>query len=293
MRFDRRKDVNPKYLLLTFTIICVICIILSYFASDSVITIKYYTNRIIAPIQKSINDIGVWTESKIENFRKIEALNKENEELKKEIAELKSTVTRYQNDLQLFTSLKSLYELDEVYPELHKTAAHVFAKDSTSWFSVFYIDKGTEDGLYEGANVMCDDGLAGIIIECDKNYSKVRAVIDDNSNISGKVMPANALCTVEGNIKAYQDGYLILKNIDKNAKISKGDKVVTSHISERFHAGITIGYVTDISYDSNNLTITAKITPAVNFTNVSEVLVITDEVKKIDKDKSKNENKDK
>lgn len=282
MKFDRRKDVNPKYLLLTFTIICVICLLLSYFAADSVTTLKYYTSKIIIPVQKGINDIGVWTDSKLENLREIEELNKENEQLKKEIAELKTSVTKYQNDLQLFASLQSLYKLDEMYPELNKTAAHVFAKDSTSWFSIFYIDKGLDDGLFEGANVMCDDGLAGIIIECTKSYSKVRAIIDDNSNISGKVMPANALCTVEGNLKTYQDGCLVLKNIDKNSKISKGDKVVTSHISDWFHPGITIGYVSDISYDSNNLTITAKITPAVNFSNISEVLVVTDPLKSIE-----------
>lgn len=282
MRYDRKKDISPKYLLLTFTIICVAFLLISFFAGDKIAFVKKYTNMVISPIQQGINKIGVWTDSKMENLKEIEELNKENEELKKEIDSYKEQITLYQEKVSELEELRALYELDESYPEYNKTVAHVFAKDSTSWFSIFYIDKGLDDGLFTGANVMCHDGLAGIITECYDDYSKVRAIIDDNSNISAKIMPSNALCTIEGNLNTYQNGVLVVKNIDKDAKITIGDKVVTSHISERFHQGITVGYISEITYDSNNLTITAAITPAVDFNNISEVLVITDKKKDID-----------
>lgn len=282
MRYDRKKDISPKYLLLALTIICVAFMIISFFAGDKIVFIKKYTNKVISPIQQGINKIGVWTDSKLENLKEIEALNKENEELQAQIDEYKEQITIYQNKMAELDELRALYELDESYPDYNKTAAHVFAKDSTSWFSIFYIDKGTNDGMFVGANVMCHDGLAGIITECYDDYSKVRAVIDDNSNISAKIMPSNALCTVEGNLNTYQEGVLVVKNIDKDAKITVGDKVVTSHISERFHQGITVGYISEITYDTNNLTITATITPAVDFNNISDVLVITDKKQNID-----------
>ncbi len=276
MRYDRKKDISPKYLLLALTIICVALMIISFFAQDKIAFIKKYTNMVVSPIQQGINKIGVWTDSKLENLKEIEELNKKNKELQTQIDDYKEQITVYQNKMAELEELRALYELDETYPDYNKTAAHVFAKDSTSWFSIFYIDKGTEDGMFVGANVMCHDGLAGIITECYEDYSKVRAVIDDNSNISAKIMPSNALCTVEGNLNTYQEGVLVVKNIDKDAKITVGDKVVTSHISERFHQGITVGYIAEITYDTNNLTITATITPAVDFDDISDVLVITD-----------------
>lgn len=282
MRYDRKKDLSPKYLLLALTIICVAFMIISFFAGDKIAIVKKYTNMIISPIQQGINKIGVWTDSKLENLKKIEALNEENKMLQEEIDEYKEQIDIYQNKLAELEELRALYELDESYPELNKTAAHVFAKDSTSWFSIFYIDKGIDDGMFVGANVMCHDGLAGIIVECYGDYSKVRAVIDDNSNISAKIMPSNALCTVEGNLNTYQNGVLVVKNIDKDAKITVGDKVVTSHISERFHKGLTIGYISEITYDTNNLTITATITPAVDFNNITDVLVITDQIQEVE-----------
>ncbi len=274
MRYDRRKDVNPKYLLLTFTIICVIFLVVSYYAGEQMMAVKNITGKIISPIQEGINKIGVWTDSKMENLKEIEELNKENEALKEEIAMYKEQVTTYQNQMTELEDLRELFALDESFPDYQKTGARVFAKDPSSFFSVFYIDKGLEDGLYEGANVMCGEGLAGLIVECHDDYSKVRSVIDDNTSISAKVMPANALCTVEGNTSLFAEGYIEVKNIDKDAKVSIGDKIVTSPISDRYHQGIIIGYVSEVIYDTNNLTITARITPAADFNNMSEVLVI-------------------
>lgn len=276
MKFDKRKDVNPKYLLLTLTIISVFLLVISYFAADKVAFLKNFTINVVTPIQECINDIGLWTDSKVKNLAEIEELTEKNEALEQELAQLKAEVTVYQNQLSELSELRELYDLDETYPEFNKTGAHVFAKDTSSWFSVFYIDKGTNDGLFVGANVMCDDGLAGLIVECNDDYSKVRAIIDDNSNISAKIMPSNALCTVEGSNSQFENGYLVVSNIDKDASVNIGDKVVTSNISDRFHSGIVIGYIIELENDPNNLTMTAYITPAVDFSNITDVLVITD-----------------
>lgn len=277
MKFDKRKDINPKYLLLAGTIICIGLILASYFAADRVAAIKNITVKIITPIQNGINQIGLWTDSKLENMREIEKLNEENEALRAEIDSYKEDITQYQNQTAELEALQELYALDELYPDYNKTAAHVFAKDASSWFAIFYIDKGTNDGIFEGANVMCGSGLAGIVTECYEDYSKVRAVIDDNSRISARVMPSSAFCTVEGSLSQYENSYIIVKNIDKDASVAVGDKVVTSTISDRFHPGLMIGYVAEITEDTNNLTKTAYITPAVDFNDISDVLIITDE----------------
>lgn len=281
MRYDRRKDVSPKYLLLAMTIICIGLLLVSYFAGDQMAGVKRYTMKFVSPIQKGINQFGMWTDSKMKNLEKINDLQAENERLEKELEEAKLQINSYQNQVQELISLQALYELDELYPDYDKTAAHVFAKDASSWFSVFYIDKGTNDGIFEGANVLCGEGLAGIVTDCYGDYSKVRAIIDDTSYVSGRILPSNALCTVEGNLSQFEDGYLLVKNIDIDASVTIGDHVITSTISDRYHPGLDVGVITDIRNDSNNLTMTAYITPTVDFTNVTEVLVILNPKKHI------------
>ena len=60
-----------------------------------------------------------------------------------------------------------------------------------------------------------------------------------------------------------------------------GEQIVTSHISDKYLAGILIGYVSTIERDSNNLTYSGTVTPAVDFQHLQEVLVILDKKAKL------------
>ena len=65
------------------------------------------------------------------------------------------------------------------------------------------------------------------------------------------------------------------KLANNDNKIEVGEQVVTSHVSDRFLQGLFVGYVSEVKVDSNNLTRSGYITPAVDFKNLQEVLVIT------------------
>ena len=147
--------------------------------------------------------------------------------------------------------------------------------------SIIYIDKGLNDNVYENCNVLCDNGLLGIVTESYADYAKVRAIIDDHSYITGEIGVNGTICTVEGSLSTMESGYILGVEIDKNANISQGDRVITSNVSDRYLYGITIGYVIDITNDSNNLTKTAKIAPSVDFSEVKDVFVILDRKQEI------------
>lgn len=276
MKFDRKKDINPKYLLLALSIICLTLLVLSVFWGESVRPIKEYAGRIIIPMQEGVNHIGEWVNERFEVFDDVKELKAENEALQEELNNYKNEVERYQAELSELQELRDLYELDALYPEYNMTVARVFSTNSSSWFNEFYIDKGLNDGIYEECNVLCDDGLLGIVVESYDNYAKVRAIIDDRTNIAAEITSTRSLCNVEGSIKTMEDGYLLVSDIDKDAEITEGDKVITSNVSDRYFYGLTIGYISEISMDSNNLTQTAKLVPAVDFTDVKDVLVIID-----------------
>ena len=57
--------------------------------------------------------------------------------------------------------------------------------------------------------------------------------------------------------------------------MAEGDKIVTSSISDKYLPGILIGYISSLDVDSNNLTKSGLITPAVDFEHLEEVLVVT------------------
>ena len=121
---------------------------------------------------------------------------------------------------------------------------------------------------------MAGNGLVGIVTEVGPNYAKVRSIIDDNSTVSAMFLSDSSLCSVLGDEKYMDEGYIRVEHIDKDADISEGDEIITSNISDKFLPGITIGYVSNLKLDSNNLTMSADVTPAVDFDHIQTVLVV-------------------
>ena len=276
MKFENKRDISPKYLLIPLSIICVALVILSAFFPDTLHSVREITGVLVTPLQQGVTDIGDWVEDKLEVFGDIKKLKDENQSLLDQNTELQNELGRREAELAELQTLRDMYDLDELYPDYEKTVARVFSVNSSGWFNDFYIDKGLNDGIYEGCNVLCDDGLLGIVIESYGDYARVRAIIDDRANVTGEIGTSGYICNVEGSLTTMNSGYLLASDIDKNAIISEGDKVITSSVSDRYLYGITIGYVTSVEQDSNNLTQTAKITPTVNFTDIKDVMVILD-----------------
>ncbi len=275
-RNNKRIEITPKYLLLALTILCVILMVLSLFVDGMFKPVRDFANTFIKPMQKGVNSVGSWVESKADALRNYDAVLAENEELKEQLIAYQTEIAKYQQETYELERLQNLYRLDTQYTDYNKTAARVIAKDTGNWFDVFYIDKGTDDGVVTGCNILYGNGLCGIVTDAGDDYAVVRAIIDDTSNVNAMVLPSEAICNVSGSITNYNDGYLIAENIDKDAEIAEGDQVVTSYVSNKYLSGITVGYISKIENDSNNLTKTAYITPAADFSKIQEVLVILD-----------------
>ena len=276
MKFNPKKDISPKYLFLALSIICILMLVLSLFSESFLSSVRGLFGKVITPMQEGVSNIGEWVEDRFLVFGDVKELRQENETLKKKNEELEDQISRNQAELTELAELRQLYALDQMYPDYHKTAARIFSVENSGWFNEFYINKGMNDGVYEDCNVLYDGGLLGIVVESYDSYSRVRAIIDDRSKVTASIGQNNALCTVEGSLSTYKDGYLVAVDIDKESKVSVGDRVITSNVSDRFLYGLTIGYVTEIIQDPNNLTVTARVKPAVDFSSVRDVLVITD-----------------
>ena len=123
-------------------------------------------------------------------------------------------------------------------------------------------------------NVIGDGGLVGIVYEVGENYSMVRSIIDDESNVSAQFASTSDKCIVKGSLQLINDGVLKVFNINKDANIVEGDMIVTSNISSKFLPGILIGYVKNVTDDANNLTKSAELTPVVDFAHLDIVLII-------------------
>ena len=275
MRKKKQSKFPAKYVLLIMTILCAVIIGCSLKTSGSG-PVSAAAGAVLAPMQKGVNQLGSGLTNLREHLRTKKSLEKENEELRTQLADAQQNLNQVQLNQEELDNLKSLYDMDQNYADYDKIAANVIGKDAGNWFSVFLIDRGSNDGITVGMNVLADGGLAGIVIQVGPNYAKVRSIIDDNSNVSARNLSTSDLCVVSGSLKTMNESSLIdfddLRDKEDQAKV--GDQIVTSNISDMFLEGIPIGYITDIKTDSNNLTKPGHIATIVDFEHLDDVFVI-------------------
>ncbi|MBQ2987022.1 MAG: rod shape-determining protein MreC [Tyzzerella sp.] len=276
MRKNNQTNFSSKQILLILSIVCVLLMGLSLITDKVSGPLRAVANYTIVPMQKGMNTIGLWMSDFTQNFATIQELRAKNKTLQAEIDELTVKNNLLQQDKHELERLRELYALDELYADYKKVGARVTMNDSGNWFHSFVIDKGSNDGIKVDMNVMAGKGLVGIVTEVGPNWSRVRSIIDDASNVSALVLSSSDTCVVNGDLTLMQDGRIRFEMLANNGtEIKEGEQVVTSHISSKYLQGILIGYISEIHVDSNNLTRSGYITPVVDFEHLREVLVIT------------------
>lgn len=276
MKKKNHTSVTNRYILLGLSAFCILMMLLSSFSDRVGGPFKALANVTVIPLQQGINQIGSWLGDMTDNFDTMEQLRTENEQLQEQVNNLITENNYLQAEQSELERLQELYQLDQNYADYETTGAHVIGKDSGNWFNSFTIDKGSRDGIEIDMNVMAQSGLVGIVVDVGPTWAKVRSIIDDSSNISGMALSTSDTCIVSGDLSLMSDGQIRFEQMENNDNIvNVGDQIVTSYISDKYLQGILIGYVSEINVDSNNLTRSGYITPAVDFKNLQEVLVIT------------------
>ncbi|MFQ9194450.1 MAG: rod shape-determining protein MreC [Candidatus Gastranaerophilaceae bacterium] len=275
MKKRTKHTIPAKYILTFLSCGCALLIIVSFISEPFGNTIKNSAAQIVVPVQKGMNHVGLWLADKSDTIKEYAKLQDENKELKQKLADIQSQnsiLIQQQSELE---KLRELYQLDDIYSDYPKVAARVISMQPDNWFSEFTIDKGSEDGIEVDMNVLADAGLVGRVTYVGKNYSKVTTIINDNSNVSAKSASTSDNCIVSGDLELMNEGYIRVSGISKDAGIKDGDMLLTSYISDKYLPGILIGYITNITDDGNKLTKSGYLMPVVDFSQIEEVLVIT------------------
>lgn len=266
----------PKYILMILTGVCIVAMLLSFTLNISGGPLNTVAGYVFVPMQRGINTVGGWITEKTDNLKNLSEVMAENEALKNQVDNLTAELNTVNLEQYELENLRELFELDQKYPSYEKVAANVIGKSSTNWFSYFTIDKGSDDGIEVDMNVIAGSGLVGIVTDVGPNYAKVTSIINDTTKVSGMVTTTSDNLIVSGSLQNMNENMTIeFSNLnDSENEVAVGDPVVTSYISDQYQQGILIGYISSLSTDSNNLTKSGTITPAVDFEHIEEVLVI-------------------
>ena len=275
-KFQFRIHLKSKHLLVIMTFFCGSAVVSTLASGVTSEPLAEAAGMIVVPFEKSINGIGSWIGEINQTFQDKQDLIDKNQELQDAVDTLtEQNNILIQNQSEL-SRLQELYNLDEEYSSYPKVAARIISKDPGNWYDTFMINRGSNDGIRVVTTGIAGKGLVGIVTEVGSNWATVRAIIDDSSNVSAMTVGTDDTCVVEGELELIDEGKLRFSQLyDKDNKVTVGERVVTSNISDKYVEGLFIGYVSEIELDTNNLTKTGTIVTPVDFQHLKDVFVIT------------------
>lgn len=267
----------PRIALFILTVLCVASMGYYYLRQENAASVSKVTELIVVPFQKGINKIGTWVSDRADDCRTLAEANDTIESLEAENESLSDQMAAYDRNQRRYQSAQDALELADTYSQYDTVGANVIFRDAASnWYSTFTIDKGSEDGMAEGMNVIADGGLVGYLSSVSSHTSIVTTIINDGVNVSGMQPSTGDTCIVEGDLTGMKEtGLLPISYMVSDFSIEEDAQIVTSDISDRYLPGIVIGYAQDVTQNADRLTSSGHLKPAVDFEHLSIVLVIT------------------
>ena len=276
MKIHFRINLKSKHLLAVMTLFCVSCIVATFASGAATAPLQEAAGLVVVPFEKSINRIGQLLSVTRQSLKDKQELISANEELQSQIDNLTQQNNKLIQDQGELLRLRELYKLDAEYADYPKVAARIISKDPGNWYDTFMINKGSNDGIRVDNNVIAGKGLVGIVTEVGPGWATVRSIIDDSSSVSAMTVSTSDNCVITGDLELIDEGKLRFEQLyDQENKVTAGERIVTSNISEKYVEGLFIGYVNDVEQDSNNLTKTGTIVTPVDFQHLKDVFVIT------------------
>ena len=243
-RRGERFAIPSKYLLFALTCLCVIVMALSLGTDIFNKPLNTAVGYIVVPFQQGISKLGGWMHDRGEELEQVRVLLDENARLKEQLDELLVENTQLQQEKAELNRLRELYKLDSQYDDYEKVGAKIISRDTGNWYSSFTLDKGKKDGLSIDMNVIADGGLVGRISSIGPNWAKVTSVIANNSNVSCKTLSSSDQMIVTGDLESMKDNLIRFSLlVDSEDVVKQGDKVVTSHISDKYLPDILVSCI--------------------------------------------------
>ncbi len=176
----------------------------------------------------------------IENFQSYARIYDQNQELRRELQQMKAWK---EAALQLEQKNAKLLDLNQVRldPQLTHVTGVVLADSGSPFRQSVLLNVGARDGIIDGWAVMDGLGLVGRIAGVGQTTSRVILLSDSNSRIPVTIEPSGQQALLEGDNTAIPP----LNFVENPDLIRPGDQVVSSGDGGVFPAGILVGQVVE------------------------------------------------
>ncbi|MEG1501208.1 MAG: rod shape-determining protein MreC, partial [Clostridiales bacterium] len=177
-------------------------------------------------------------------FTGVNELLEENQNLQREVANLRNELTRLQEADMENVYLRDLLKLSRQMQGWQPVAAGVIGRSTDTWYSTITINGGKDKGFAKDMPIITTEGLVGRILAVSDSTSEVLLITDKESAVGSMVQVSHMPGVVEGFAGADKMNMI---HIPYDARLVKDQVVVTSGLGGIYPRGLRIGYITEVS----------------------------------------------
>ncbi len=272
------KRSSNRFLIMILSLAAVIAVLLSvmsYFSATSA-ALPNLAGIAASPfraLSAAVSEtLGRWADY----FTRFDELEEENRQLKLKIAEMEEDVRQATFDREENAHLRKVAELREQRRDLHLESARVLVQDSSNWYSLLTINKGTAYDIEVGDCVVTEEGyLLGVVTEAGLNWATVRTILDSESSIGALVFRSGSSALAQGDFSLMGEGRMALSYLGAEPDVVAGDLIVTSGLGGYYPSQVVIGYVEEVRTGDDGLTQYAVLRPEMSLEGLTEIFVVT------------------
>ena len=228
---------------------------------------------VITPFQAAFTEVSNFFKDWGKMVSGNEELARENASLKSQVNELTSSLIEYDAAKQENEFLKQYLEIKDDHTDYQFEETRLIAYDSADPFGAFTVNKGSMHGVALYDPVIEASGLIGYVSQVGTSYSKVTTVLSPDISVAAFDRRTDDAGVIKGNLDSAENGTTRLCNLSRSCTVAIGDYIVTSG-GGVFPEGMLVGTVTEIGNDSNRA-IFAEVKPAVDLTQLRDMMIIT------------------
>jgi rod shape-determining protein MreC len=224
---------------------------------------------VLLPVFSIFNTLQISVLSGWDHYIYLVHTQGDNEQLKKQVAQLRSENNRLREQIQSEMRLRKVLQLKtQVGGPVQ--IAEVVGRGPSPFLQALFINKGRKDGLVRGMPVLHADGLVGRLEKTSDHHAQVILLNDPGFAVDCLSQRSR----VRGVWTGHPDGSCQIKYVSRNDDIQTGDIIITSGLDELFPKGITLGRVKRVVSQVKGNFLFVEVSPQVNLGQIEEVLII-------------------
>jgi rod shape-determining protein MreC len=233
--------------------------------------IRMWAEAVVAPPERMMHSTKLGTFGLWQNYLDLRHVSEKNQDLQKTIDRLRLEQAELLEDARQGQRLQALLDFQQKY--IYKTvAAQAIGSSGSDQSRVFYLDKGSADGLDRDMAVITPDGIVGKVREVFPHTAQV-LVINDQTSGAGVILETTR---IRGILRGNALGQPQIVGILADQRIQPGEKVFTAGGDLIFPRGLPVGVVQKVVRDpERDSFIDVIVQPAAHLDRLDEVLVIT------------------